>query len=321
MATDHLSVSQRNTFGSYYLEREALHRTDRAYLDAVLTGGQARVIAVSGDRTLFTADDQPYYLTPDALPPSVLAGDSAIYLAQVDGLTYIAVALPDSLDTFSLPDGGTAEFRDLRAMAPLLQPKDASLLAYARAMIHWQRTNRYCGTCGAPTRSESGGHVRQCTSPDCGRHIFPRTDPAIIVLVTYGEQALLARRPQSTNGVFSTLAGFVEPGETLEAAVVREVREEVGVTLRTVTYHSSQPWPFPGSIMIGFTAEAAGQELVLEEAEIAEARWFTRPELIHAFESGTLRFPSTFSIAYRLIHDWLGVETHEPQPAAAGRSR
>ncbi len=318
MNHDHLTMSRRNTFGMHHLQREGPRRTDATYLQELLGGSRARIVPVSGQRNLFTADDRPAYPTPSMLPPCALTPDNLIFLAEIDDLAYFAVEIDEPTETLSLGESGTAEFRDLRAMAPLVSAQDASLLAYARAMIYWQAAHRFCGTCGAPTQSTSGGHVRECTSPTCGRHTFPRTDPAIIVLVTHGDRALLARRPQSTNGVFSTLAGFVEPGESLEAAVLREVYEEVGVTLRSVTYHSSQPWPFPGSIMIGFTAEADAPDLVLQADEIAEARWFTREELRSAIETETVRFPSTFSIAYQLIGGWLGSLSDVAAVAAGG---
>ena len=151
--------------------------------------------------------------------------------------------------------------------------------------------------------------MRQCADSACARQHFPRTDPAIIVLVTHGERTLLARQAQWPERVFSTLAGFVEPGETLEAAVMREVREETGVRLSRVSYHSSQPWPFPASIMIGFHAQAISTDLRLHTAEISEAAWWTRAELRAAVHAHQVKLPSEVSIARRLIQDWLDAES------------
>lgn len=147
--------------------------------------------------------------------------------------------------------------------------------------------------------------MRHCSAGSCGAESFPRTDPAIIVLVTRGERILLARHPKWAPTSFATLAGFVEPGESLEAAVVREVAEEVGVSLRSVRYHSSQPWPFPGTVMVGFVAEAATAELRLDPDEIAEARWLSHDELRRQSDAGRLTLPPQLSISYRLIEDWL----------------
>ncbi len=202
---------------------------------------------------------------------------------------------------------GEVHFADLREVAGLLPAAEASVLAHARGLMHWRSRNRFCGVCGAACRPASGGHVMVCTG--CGASHFPRTDPAVIMLVTCRvggeERCLLAHnRRFPIARMYSTLAGFVEPGESLEEAVAREVREEAGVTVRDVRYHSSQPWPFPSSIMLGFRAETDDPALTLDEEEIAEARWFTRSELRDPEACG-IRLPRVDSIARRLIADWL----------------
>jgi len=172
-------------------------------------------------------------------------------------------------------------------------------------MMHWHARHRFCGVCGESAEPRDAGHVRACTSPACGAIHFPRTDPAVIVLVTRGDRTLLGRQPVWDAGRYSTLAGFVEPGESLEDAVAREVHEETGVRLSSVRYHSSQPWPFPSSLMVGFTAEAASDEITIDPDELEDARWFTRDEIRREMDAGTFLLPSEISIAYRLIAEWL----------------
>jgi NAD+ diphosphatase len=178
------------------------------------------------------------------------------------------------------------------------------MLAYAKAMTYWHRCHRFCGNCGSPTVSTQGGHLRVCTNPQCGQHHFPRTDPAIIVLVTSGERCLLGRQQIWPAGRYSIIAGFVEPGESLEAAVAREVREETGIAVEQVRYWASQPWPFPSSLMLGFRAEAASTSVQLRDGELEAARWLSREEIAIELRQGALRLPPEVSISYQLIESW-----------------
>jgi NAD+ diphosphatase len=162
-------------------------------------------------------------------------------------------------------------FADLRQLAGRLAHHEGALLAFARAMMFWHSRHRFCGLCGAPTRSEEAGHMRRCSDESCKAMHFPRTDPAVIMLVTQGERALLGRNKNFIPGMYSTLAGFVEPGESLEDAVAREVREETGIEVGAVIYHSSQPWPFPANIMLGFQAEAVSSEIAVDYGELEDA--------------------------------------------------
>ncbi len=195
---------------------------------------------------------------------------------------------------------------DLRAIGPLLPELDGGLAALARGMAHWHSRHLFCGACGRPTRSEQAGHVRRCTDPQCGIESFPRIDPAIIMRVTHCDRVLLGRQAGWPPGMHSVLAGFVEPGETLEDAVRRETLEESGLRLAEVHYFGSQPWPFPSGLMIGFIAEATTETLQLDRREIDEARWYTRDELRDSPENETFRLPRRDSIAWRLIADWMG---------------
>ena len=176
--------------------------------------------------------------------------------------------------------------------------------------MHWHRRHRFCGRCGAPTESRKAGHLRVCTRPACGLEHFPRTDPAVIMLVHDDEACVLGRRPGWPPGLHSTLAGFVEPGESLEEAVAREVREEAGleVPLEGIRYNSSQPWPFPASLMLGFHARAERAPLTVYEAELESVAWYSRETLRNLEEGDDLRLPRRDSIARRLIEDWLAQE-------------
>jgi NAD+ diphosphatase len=199
-------------------------------------------------------------------------------------------------------------FADLRQLGGRLARHEGALLALARAMSYWHMRHRFCGECGAPTRSEEAGHMRRCSDPGCAAMHFPRTDPAVIMLVTDGsDRVLLGRNKNFIPGMYSALAGFVEPGESLEDAVAREVREETAVEVAAVHYHSSQPWPFPANIMLGFYAEAATTEIAVDYGELEDARWFERNWLAaHADDRGhEFRLPRRDSIARRLVEDWL----------------
>jgi NAD+ diphosphatase len=212
--------------------------------------------------------------------------------------TYFAIDM-SSLDQ-PLPPEAAGSFEDLRRLGSLLNAEDAAILAHARGLMHWRTRQRFCGVCGAACVAEQAGHVMACTG--CGSHHFPRTDSAVIMLVTHGDRALLGHHARfRERRVFTTLAGFVEPGESLEEAVAREVFEEAGIRVANVSYRHSQPWPFPASIMLGFWAEAVTQDIAIDPNEILEARWFTRGELAEP-EGFTL--PPPVSIARRLIDEW-----------------
>jgi NAD+ diphosphatase len=203
-------------------------------------------------------------------------------------------------------EAAVVRFADLRQVGPRIDRREGALLALARAMLFWHSRHRYCGLCGSPTRSEEAGHMRRCIDPACNTMHFPRTDPAVIMLVTDGDRALMGRNKNfPLPGMYSTLAGFVEPGESLEMAVAREVREETGIEVGVVHYHSSQPWPFPANIMLGFYAAALTSEITIDYGELEDARWFERDWLLAHADDDSFRLPRLDSIARRLIEDWL----------------
>lgn len=301
---DHLTRSLGNGLVHAAIERASELRARDRELELLLSQPDTRIIPVSQARNFVVKDDAPAaWLAARDLPPE--DDDLVVFLGMVNGRACFALDLePADPRVAELTNRG--EFLELRTVGPMLEDREASLLSYARGICYWHRRHMFCGACGSRTVAAQGGHVRRCTGPDCGISHFPRIDPAIIVLVHSGERCLLGRKPEWPAGRYSTIAGFVEPGEAIEQAVVREVGEETGVHVEDVSYHSSQPWPFPGSVMLGFHARGdAEREIKLVDGELEDAQWFTRPDVGRALEkTGPLRLPPGFSIARRLIEDW-----------------
>ena len=224
-----------------------------------------------------------------------------IFLGIKDGVRRAAVMV-DQVPPELEPVG-------LRALGPSISPDEASLAVHAVGIARWHQTHRHCARCGALTDISDAGHVRVC--PVCGAHHFPRTDPAVIMLITDDQdRAVLGRQSVWPEGRFSTLAGFVEPGETLPDAVRREVMEEVGIQVGDVTYAGSQPWPFPSSLMLGFFGRAVTTDINVDLDEIAEARWFTRDEVTSLTASNELLLPPDVSISRWLLQQWHGGTIH-----------
>jgi len=292
-------------FSDSSLERRAEARDDPAWVAAARADANTRYVIATGGAQLVVNGDS-------AEIAFLSGGDSLVARADDTSLTLLGwfrgercvlVELPAAAaGTAPLPDG--TELRELRPLAPLLPPDSASLLAYARALALWRARHRFCGVCGAPNLPARAGHVLRCSRVECGSETFPRLDPAIIVLVTSpdGERALLGRQASWAAGRYSTIAGFVEPGESLEDAVIREVEEETGVHVGDVAYDSSQPWPFPSSLMLGFSAVARTHEITLRDGELEDARWFTRADIA----AGHPALPPPGAISARLIDRWFG---------------
>ena len=294
-----------NTFGAGELDRAALLRTSREQMADLLAASSTRWVLTWRNKNLVLLHEEPQaHLVSE--PPRELSDqmERAVFLGQEKELSYFALDISDRED----PVGELqleGKFVDLRSVGGVLTDADAALLAYARAISFWHRSHRFCGSCGAPTQRQQAGHQRRCTNPACSREHFPRTDPAVIMLVEHNDLCLLGRQATWPEGIFSTLAGFVEPGESLEAAVAREVFEESGVRVGRVTYHSSQPWPFPCSIMLGFLAEATTTEIFVNQSELEQAHWFSREQIWDLKARRELRLPNRFSIARRLVEHWL----------------
>jgi NAD+ diphosphatase len=305
-------MERPNFYAACGLDRAGTLRTDERWLRARLEDARTRVVPVWRGQNLFRLDaqetSQPAPLTPTlAEAGRILNGGVPLVLLGLRAdIAYFALELAAGEDGNAAAAAWGGAFADLRRFGPLLPHAEGGILAYARGILHWHSRHRFCGVCGAPTVSMQAGHVRACSAPSCKTQHFPRTDPAVIMLVSSGERCLLGRQRVWPPGMYSTLAGFVEPGESLEDAVAREVREEAGVVVAKVRYHSSQPWPFPASIMLGFHAEARSPALAVNRDELEDARWFSRSELLASPEDESFRLPRRDSIARRLVESWLG---------------
>jgi NAD+ diphosphatase len=296
-----------NVLAGAAVDRAHLLRQDAEWLAARLEDPGTLVAPVAGTDVPVTAGDDP---RAALLPPAALAGLVAsepgpVFLGLEDGRAVFAVDVSGAPEPELAAALAPARLAALREVGALVPQAEGGLLAYASGIVAWHGRHRFCGVCGSPTVSAEGGHMRACTNPECGARHFPRTDPVVIMLVTDGERCVLGRQAVWPPGRYSCLAGFVEPGESLEDAVAREVREEAGVEVDAVTYRSSQPWPFPSSLMLGFTAEYVGGDLVLGPDELEDVRWFTREELRAGTASGEVSLPPPVAIASRLIGDWL----------------
>ena len=307
---DHLQRSALNRFAVYTLDRVPNRRLDNAWVASRIVDPSTHVVPVWQSMNLFTNEPipRPVLLTPQGLDGLIDDAESVILLGEADDgrgqrVAYFAAGLrPDESPPAQLSDIG--QFKHLTSVGMSLDRWEGGLLAYARAITHWHHRHRFCGDCGNPTTSTNSGHVRLCTNAECALEHFPRTDPAVIVQVSSAERCLLGRKSMWPRCRYSIIAGFVEPGECLEATVVREVFEETGVRVGQVTYQSSQPWPFPRSLMLGFTATAISDAIQLNDGELEDARWFSRKEMQAALRDGSLRLPLGVSISSRLIEDW-----------------
>jgi len=306
-----------NFYSGTGLDRADRLRGDEAWLAERLADPASRFAPVWRLHSLF--DTAPDALGPEAAPRAVfLAAPEVLDLRAVCGETVFlgldaqdrahfaldisAIEAPDRLPALV----GRGHFADLRNLGPLLPRDEGAILASARGMLYWHERHRFCGVCGQLTDSHAGGFQRRCSDPACATPHFPRTDPAVIMLVhDGGEHCVLGRQKIWPPGMHSTLAGFVEPGESLEETVAREVEEEVGLTVDRVTYQSSQPWPFPSSLMLGFRAQARHGSLKINQDEIEAAAWYDRASLRASPENERFRLPRKDSIARRLIEDWL----------------
>ena len=297
-------MSTANFYDTRGLDRAAHHRRDPHWLSARLAHADSRFVPLwRGANLIVSADSE----APRAvlLQRGGIAGEGqTIFLGLAGDRAYFAIDLSVLDDPLAgLTGAGGAAFVDLRRVGPLLPRAESALLAYARGMVHWHQRHAFCAQCGAPTLPAEVGHLRRCDA--CGAVHFPRTDPAVIMLVHDGNRCLLGRQASWATGMHSTLAGFVEPGESLEEAVRREVAEETGIAVADIRYHSAQPWPFPSSLMLGFTARALSTAIELDTRELEAARWFERDFLRRHQDDDEFRLPRADSIARRLIEEWL----------------
>jgi NAD+ diphosphatase len=297
MTRDSARDSARITFTGSGVERLSPLRQQAEELAAAFAAADTRFVPLWQTRCLLQEGGIVVCRRED-LEPIAGGHEAAVFLGRRGGQALFAIDVRGDAPPPALPAAG---FRGLREVLSQVSEADAALLAYARAMILWQERHRHCGVCGSPNRASEGGFVMACTREGCDHKSFPRIDPAVIVLVHRGDRCLLGRQAAWPEGRFSTIAGFVEPGESLEDAVVREVHEETNIRVGDCTYVGSQPWPFPAAMMLGFHATGLNDDIRFNDGELVEARWLTRDEL----RAGAVALPPRESIAFRLVEAWL----------------
>ena len=313
--------AEKVTFGGGGLERRADLRGDAEALRALAEGPQARHLPIWRGKPLMQGPEEAPALAPQPFGAEVLreAGLTVFLGEAPDGGVWFGqdisawepneiLEAPDSfLDRSEqlYPGIDNARFIELRAAMARITPLDAEIAAAARAITGWHSTHGFCARCGAPSEVVCAGWERRC--PACGAHHFPRTDPVVIMLITHGNSVLMGRSPGWPEGMYSLLAGFMEPGETVEAAVRREVAEEAGIPVGPVRYLASQPWPFPASLMIGCHGEATGTEIRLDPKELDDARWVTREDMLDTFagRNPAMKPARRGAIAQFLLSNWL----------------
>jgi NAD+ diphosphatase len=284
------------------LDRASAQRSDPNWIAAQQARADALFLPVWQAKPLLIGERAGFLpahaleLTPEML---------RVFLGLRNGQPLFAVAMADSE---SPPLEGLGEFRDMRAAAFVLSNADTAIAGQAKALIDWNHRHGFCANCGSGTTPADSGYRRLC--PQCGNEHFPRTDPVVIMLPLYGEECLIGRSPRFPEGVYSAFAGFVEPGETMEEAVRRELKEEVSLEVSSVRYHASQPWPFPSSLMFGCYAQAVSRDFRIDAQEIEAARWMTKREvrarLADEIHDG-LKMPGAIAIARQLLMDWVGM--------------
>lgn len=306
-------ISARTGFAINRLNRHSERREIEAELVALRSNPAARTYVIVGDIPLLKSGSDPArarFKLAEAHALSAAPPLETAYLGTLDDTPLFAMLFPQSLaeQLATRDDVALIGLRDIGSQE-LLPPGEVGPLGEAKAMMDWHRRHGFCANCGTATVAFTGGFRRDC--PSCGAHHFPRVDPAVIMLVVDGDNCLLGRQPNFPQGRYSCLAGFVEPGETMEDAVRREVQEEAGIRTGRVRYLGSQPWPFPSSLMFGCVAEAIDTQLVVDMIELEHARWFSREEVRLMFE-GThpeaLRVPQPFAIAYHLLQAFITAE-------------
>lgn len=286
--------------GTAVLDRAAHVRRDGESLNAHLNDARTLLVPVWRGQHL-VSDGKAVLPTVEQLGALVDRGFELAWLGTLSGRGCFALDISPVDEPMEEPLlSGVGQLTDLRFAAGMMSDRDVGLLKFARGVLHWHRQTAFCGKCGGRTVSREGGHVRECGN--CGAKHFPRTDPAVMMLVTRDDRCLLARQSGFPKGMVSALAGFVEPGECVEECVERETMEEVGLRVTNIRYFDSQGWPFPQSLMLGYRADALSDEIRLDEDELEEARWYTRAELERP--EGFF-YPPPFSLAHHLIKSFL----------------
>ena len=296
--------AHRHTFAGNPLNRAAERRRQPEWLADRLEGDAASALALWNGSVLVDGDERLTRLQP-ALAAELARGDEHLLFMglEEDGRPVFALDLEGGADPSEGVLAGRGRFRNLREVAATMPAEEAGMAATARAVFEWRRRHRFCSACGQPTRIAEAGWKRLC--PACGVEHFPRTDPVVIMLPVRGEQCLLGRQAAWPAGRYSALAGFMEPGESIEEACAREIFEECGLRTRAVRYHSSQPWPFPTNLMVGLLAEVEDGEARADQAELEAVVWLAREEVRAALRrESEVGLPPPLAIAHHLIADW-----------------
>ena len=300
-------------YNNQLLKRSSELRKNENFLKSILDSEYVNFIPMKDDENYFISGKEeikPLILKRRELELYIkdISLDKMIFLGKINEKFYFSINIKSKIEKNNLIDQGDIITDQLRNVIGSLTELDSSYLALAKGMTFWHEKNKFCGVCGSKTKMEEAGFVLRCVNKNCNQSHFPRTDPAIITLVSNKDKVLLARSSRFPQKMYSTLAGFVEPGESLELALKREVYEEVGVNVHKIKYFQSQPWPFPASLMLGFFAETEDTDLNVDEDEIEDANWFninqlkdlTHPEIKDGF-----KLPRFDSIARRLVNDWI----------------
>jgi NAD+ diphosphatase len=304
MSSPPFSGAFQNTFAGSPLDRAGDRRLDAQWLSSKLMDPTSWALALWRGRLL--ANDQGLVMLPVVFAMTVEPDPDRLVFLGIEGkVAGFAVDIEADADpTEGGPLAGKGSFVELRALAMTLPAPHAAIAAAARSLFEWRRHHRWCSNCGQPSHAAEAGWKRICSA--CKSEHFPRTDPVAIMLATHGERCLLGRQAGWTPGMWSCLAGFIEPGESLEEGCARELLEESGLTATSVRYHSSQPWPFPSQLMVGFIAEVAEGEATPDQTELEAVRWFTRAEagaLLRGEIDGASA-PPPLAIAHQLIKAW-----------------
>ncbi len=299
-----------NTFAGNPLDRASDRRTQPRWVADRLAGPQSLAIAIWNGKPLVEdakegGGVQIAYLAAGMAQTLSGGAERLLFLGLWQEIAVFAVDLDGAADPADGPLQGLGRFEDLRSIALTLPAADAGILATAKSMFEWRRKHQFCAACGAPSVVAEAGWKRIC--PACKAEHFPRTDPVVIMLAAKGERCLLGRQKIWPEHMYSALAGFLEPGETIEEACARELFEEAALRTRTVRYHSTQPWPYPSSLMIGLIAEVENDDAVADQTELEEVRWFTRDEARAMLrgEIADAKAPPAMAIAHQIIKAWV----------------
>ncbi len=303
-------MSQVHIFAGNALDRAANVRRDGAWLAAKRADPDTRFLAFWRLHALLVKAEPPRLAWLDFERAGVAAPDAPMVFLGLEGgdaRFAIDVSVLDPPEPFAAT--ANAQFVEVRAAAQLVTVPESGILAQARALLDWHRRHRFCAVCSHPTVIAEGGYMRICSNAACTAQHFPRTDPVVITVIVQGDRCLLGRSARFPTQTYSALAGFMEPGESIEEAVRREVFEESGIHVGAVRYHSSQPWPFPASLMIGCFGEALSEAIAIDPVEIQDARWYSRDQVARALagedpETG-LKLPQPLAIAHQLIRWWV----------------